>query len=291
MIFGGVDSSQDARFGRTGTGEIRKPKMLQLDSITKAGPYALSMLIGMLVCMELGRRWGARWLAHDKEDTISGLGLAQGAIFTLYGLLLAFTFSEATSRFDLRRELIAEESNAIGTAYLRLDLLKPESQPAMRQQFREYLDSRLEVYRRMPDVVAAEAELVRSGKLQEGIWARAVADTRLEGAHPEAGKLLLPAVNAMIDITATRTMAARIHPAPIIYKLLFLLALICSLMAGYGMAGSKKRNWLHTTAFAVVTAASVYVILDIEYPRAGLIRISVYDQVLIDLRKSMDPDH
>ena len=262
-----------------------------MSSMISAGPYAFGLLIGMLVCMEIGRRSGARWLAKNPENAISGLSLAQGAIFTLYGLLLAFTFSEATSRFDVRRELIAEEANAIGTAYLRLDLLTPELQPALRQQFREYLDSRLEVYRKLPDIVAAEAELSKSGKLQQGIWTRAVADTRLAGTHPEAGKLLLPAVNAMIDITATRTMAAKIHPAPVIYKLLFLLALVCSLLAGYGMAGSKKRNWLHTTAFAVITAASVYVILDIEYPRAGLIRINAFDQVLVELRQSMQPDH
>jgi hypothetical protein len=261
-----------------------------MNSMISAGPYAFGLLIGMLVCMEIGRRSGARWLAMDPENTISGLSLAQGAIFTLYGLLLAFTFSQANSRFDVRRELIVEEANAIGTAYLRLELLTPESQPALRQQFREYLDSRLEVYRKIPDVAAVEAELSKSERLQRGIWARATADTRLAGIHPDAGRLLLPAVNAMIDISATRTMAAKIHPAPVIYKLLFLLALVCSMLAGYGMAGSKKRNWLHTTAFAVVTAASIYVILDIEYPRVGLIRINPYDQVLVDLRQSMEPE-
>jgi hypothetical protein len=262
-----------------------------MSSMISAGPYAFGLLVGMLVCMEIGRWSGARWLAENPENTTSGLGLAQGAIFTLYGLLLAFTFSQATSRFDVRRELIVEEANAIGTAYLRLDLLTPELQPALRQQFRDYLDSRLEVYRKMPDIVAVEAELSRSGRLQQGIWTRAVVDSRLVGTSPETGRLLLPAINAMIDITATRTMAAKIHPAPVIYKLLFLLALVCSLLAGYGMAGSKKRNWLHTTAFAVITAASVYVILDIEYPRAGLIRINAFDQVLVELRQSMQPDH
>jgi hypothetical protein len=261
---------------------------VHMDGMIAATPYSLALLAGMLVCLEIGRQMGTRWLTQESNGAVSGLSTMQGAMFTLYGLLLAFTFSEATSRFDLRRELIVDEANAIETAYLRLDLLAPNSQPAMRKQFREYLDSRLEVYRRMPDIKAAQEELLRSEQLQHNIWAQALADSSLPGAHKDAAKLLLPAVNTMIDITATRTMAAMIHPAPIIYKLLFVLALVCSVLAGYGTGGSKKRNWLHTTAFAAVTAACVFVILDIEYPRMGFIRISAYDQVLVDLRNKME---
>jgi hypothetical protein len=254
-----------------------------MDRMIAARPFAITLLI----CLEIGRQMGKRWLATEPEGAISSLGIVQGAMFTLYGLLLAFTFSGATSRFDMRRELIMEEANAVGTAYLRLDLLPPESQPRLREWFREYLDSRLEVYRKMPDIAAVKAELSKSEKLQQDIWAQALADSRLPGAQVDAARMPLPAINTMIDITGKRTMAAWIHPAPIIYQLLFLLALVCSVIAGYGMATSKKRNWLHTIAFAVVTAASVYVILDIEYPRVGLIRIDAYDQVLDDLRQSM----
>jgi protein-S-isoprenylcysteine O-methyltransferase Ste14 len=99
--------------------------------------------------------------------------------------------------------------------------------------------------------------------------------------------LLLPALNAMIDITATRTMAARIHPPPIIFALLFVLALVCSVLAGFGMAGGKQRSWLHIVAFAAVTVISAYVILDIEYPRTGFIRLDAYDRVLANLHEQM----
>ena len=98
-----------------------------------------------------------------------------GAVFALLGLLVAFTFSGAASRFDARRHLIVEETNAIGTAYLRLDLLPASAQPALRDLFRRYLDSRLEVYRKLPDLDAAKAELARSTQLQGEIWSQAVA--------------------------------------------------------------------------------------------------------------------
>jgi hypothetical protein len=258
-----------------------------MDRIITAFPFAAAMFVGMLICLEIGRRLGARALAKDPQ-MMSTHSAVDGAVFALYGLLLAFTFSGAPARLDVRRQLIAQEANAIGTAYLRLDLLAAETQPAMRQQFRQYLDSRLEIYRKIPDIESAKAELSTSAKLQTSIWSQAVAATRLPGCHPEAGKLLLPALNEMINITTTRTMAIRIHPPLIIFALLFVLALVCSLLAGYGMAVSKQRSWLHILAFTAIAVITVSVILEIEYPRTGFLTVETrYDQVLADLRQSM----
>ena len=99
--------------------------------------------------------------------------------------------------------------------------------------------------------------------------------------------LLLPALNQMIDITTTRTMAGQMHPPMVIFVMLFGLALAGALLAGYGMAGGKSRDWLHMLGFAAVMAITVYVILDIEYPRLGLIRVDAFDQVLVEVRASM----
>jgi hypothetical protein len=258
-----------------------------MDHWIAALPFAAGLFVGMLICLEIGRRMGIRRLAKDPQGAMSGHGVLESAVFGLFGLLVAFTFSGAPSRLDTRRQLIAEEANAIGTAYLRLDLLPSVSQPALREQFRKYLDSRLDVYRKAPDLEAVKAELSRSAKLQVEIWAQAVAATHVQGAYPDAARLLLPALNEMFDITTTRTMAARIHPPWIIFGLLFVLALVCSLLAGLGMAGSKQRSWLHIMAFAAITVISVYVILEIEYPRVGLFRLDAYDQVLVELRESM----
>jgi hypothetical protein len=250
-------------------------------------PFAAATLVGMLICLALGRRLGTRWLARAPQGAMSSLNLSQGAIFSLYGLLLAFTFSGAASRYDARRHLIVEEANAIDTAYMRLELLPVESQAALRELFRKYLDSRLETYRRLPNIEAAKAELAKSKALQADIWTQAVAVTRSQSSHPDAAKMLLPALNEMIDIEATRTMATRMHPPAIIFYLLFVLALLCSMLAGHGMAASKP-SWLHVTAFAVVTAIAVYTVLDIEYPRIGFFHLeSKYDQMLVEVRERM----
>jgi hypothetical protein len=252
-----------------------------------AALLAVGLFLGMLVLAEVGRRIGLWRLAQDPKGAEAGVGVVDGAVFALVGLLIAFTFSGAASRFDTRRQLITEETNDIGTAYLRLDLLPLDAQPALREKFRQYIDARLEFYRKLPDVAAAREEFVKANKLQGEIWRQAVAASKAQGASAAAPMLLLPALNAMIDITTTRLMAMQTHPPTIIFVMLFGLTLASSLLVGYGMAGSKKRNWLHTLVLAFVMAASVFVILDIEYPRRGFIRVDAFDQALVELRENM----
>jgi hypothetical protein len=248
----------------------------------------LGLFLGMLLAIEIGRRRGERWLARDPDAASQGVGTVEGAVFGLLGLLLAFTFSGAGTRFDARRQLIVEETNAIGTAYLRLDMLPAAAQPPLRDHFRRYLDSRLAVYRKLPDMSAVKEELAKSNDLQAEIWRQAVTAVRAEGAPPAVPMLLLPALNEMFDITTTRTMTAQMHPPAIVFVMLFGLALLASLLAGYGMAGGQARKWLHMIGFALIMAFSVYVILDLEFPRLGLIRVDAFDQALVDLRASMN---
>ena len=245
------------------------------------------LFVGMVLFLELGRRIGARRLREDPEGAQSGKGAIEGAVFALFGLLLAFTFSGAASRFDDRKHLVVEEANDIGTAYLRVDLLPVEVQPELRDLFRAYLDSRIATYRKLPDVAAAYAELAHSVELQGKIWNRVMQATRATSPSP-ATPLVVGALNDMFDIVTTRTMSAKMHPPRILFGLLFVLGLGCSVLAGFGMAESRSPSWIHMVGFAAVTAMTVYVILDMEYPRLGFIRVDDLDDVLVQLRQSMN---
>ncbi len=107
------------------------------------------LFLGMLLCLEAGYRIG-RYASEKTESAHEGTGTIEAAVFALLGLLLGFTFANGISHLDQRRELIVREANAIGTAYLRLDLLPVSQQPEMRRLFREYLDTRLRVYEKLP---------------------------------------------------------------------------------------------------------------------------------------------
>ncbi len=91
----------------------------------------------------------------------------------------------------------------------------------------------------------------------------------------------------MIDITASRAIALHTHPPPLIFALLIGVALLSGLPAGYAMAKRKTRSWLHIVLYAVVIAITIYAVLDLEYPRFGLIRLDAADKDLIQLRDSI----
>jgi hypothetical protein len=247
----------------------------------------VGLFLGMLVCLNLGRRIGVRRLASDPDGATVGVGTLEGAVFGLLALLVAFAFSGAAARFETRRQLIIEEGNDIGTAYLRLDLLPLPAQPPLRDRFRQYVTARLEVYRQLPDVAAATQTLARATALQAELWTQAVQHSREPDAHPDAGKLLLPALNTMFDITTTRTAALYTHPPTIIFLMLVVVALASALLAGHGLAASKRRNWFHMVGFAAVITVAVYVILNLEFPRLGVVRVAGFDQFLSALLESM----
>jgi hypothetical protein len=248
--------------------------------------FALVLLGGMVLMVELGRRVGVRQRAKLMEGGAAGVGAVEAAIFALLGLLIAFTFQGAASRFDGRRDLIVQEANNIGTAWLRIDVLPASAQPAMRELFRKYLDSRLETYRKIPDMTAVRAELACTAQLQTEIWQLAMASHK-EGMQG-VGVILLPALNQMFDIVTTRTMAAQTHPPHIVFIMLALLAFASAFLAGHGMAASSTRSWIHSIGFAAVLTLTVYVILDMEYPRLGLVRVDSFDRALVELRQSME---
>src|SRR5260370_13867439 len=107
----------------------------------------IGLFAGILVLLEVGRQVGLHWIRkkwHAPEADFMGM---EGAVFGLMGLLIAFTFSAAASRFETRRQLLVEEVNDIGTVWLRLDLLPRAHQPVLREDLRRYVDSRLATYR------------------------------------------------------------------------------------------------------------------------------------------------
>lgn len=258
-----------------------------MDFLQDNAAVSLGLFLGMLLCTEIGRRIGARRAGPRDDAAHAGLGAIEGAIFALMGLLVAFTFSGAASRLDARRQLIAEEANAIGTAWLRLDLLPADAQPALRDGFRRYVDARIAIYEAIPDLAGTRAAFERANALQLEIWRQAVAAVP-HATIAQAPSLVLPPLNEMIDITSTRLMAMQIHPPGVVYVMLVGVALAAALFSGYAMAGARRPSWLHRAGFAFIVSLSVFVILDLEYPRKGLIRIDAADQMLVELRASMD---
>jgi len=248
-------------------------------------PLELSaaLFAGMAVCLEGGYRLGLRRVAAGRYRS---LGTVEGAILALLGLLLGFAFAGATSRFEARRDQIVQEANAIGTAYLRLDLVPPSEQPDLRRLFRAYLETRLRIYEPRSDPASAQTLFAEVSDLQQKIWTRAVQAVSHADVNPEAKLLVLPALNEMIDITTTRKVAAGTRIPGLILALLVSVALLSALLAGFGMA-ETGRSWLHMMLYAVAVTITIYAVLDLDNPRAGLIRLDAADKALTELLQSI----
>ena len=238
---------------------------------------------GIVVCLEVGYRLGHR---RSEDMAHEGIGAIEAAVFALLGLLLAFSFAGGTSRLDTRRQLIIEEANAIGTAYLRLDMLAAADQPGMRRLFREYLDARLQVYQKLPNLAAAEQEMEHAAGIQQRLWSQAVTASQAS-TTPAVAMLLLPAMNQVIDVTTSRRVALYTHLPSLILVLLMIVALFSGLLAGYAMAKRRSRSWLHMLVYALVVAVTIYAVIDLNYPRSGLIRLDAADNALAKLRDSI----
>src|SRR5689334_2760578 len=111
-----------------------------MSPILLAAELSIGLFLGIVACLEIGFRAGRRNSTNNAELAHEGIGVIEAAVFALLGLLLGFSFAGGTSRLDARRQLIVQEANAIGTAYLRLDLFPADDQPEMRRLFREYVE-------------------------------------------------------------------------------------------------------------------------------------------------------
>lgn len=241
---------------------------------------ALGLLILMILLVALGNRFGM------KKASGSGMNITEGAVFTLMALLVAFTFSSASQRFDQRRVMIIDEANAVSTAYSRLDLLAPDDSTHLKNDFKRYIDSRLNVYQLFPDIDAVYKELKQTEALKITLWHDAVSACE-HSKNPSIGMLILPPINAMFDIASTRIAYSSLHPPYIVFSLLFLVACLSAFLIGYSISG--KRTWLsvHVISYAVIMTLTIYIIMDIEVPRFGFIKESSFDTFLIDVRNSM----
>ena len=242
----------------------------------------LALFVGMLVFLEIGRRVGSRRLANDPEGARAGTGTVESAVFALLGLLIAFTFSGAATRFDVRRNLVVQETNAIGTAYLRADLLPEADAAKVRALLREYAQLRMRYY-----VTRDVAELAdvnaKTAKTQDALWA-AVRGPASANPTPLT-QLMVVSANDVIN-SQGYTQAAWWNRIPVgAWVLMFVMGLSANFLVGVGAKRpGAERKLLAVLPFIV--ACAFFLIGDIDAPRGGVIRVHPQNlQVLVDSLK------
>ncbi len=242
---------------------------------------ATLLSLGMAGSIEAGYRLGKRRLKNYPESKVEGSSEVKSSVFGILGLILAFTFTGTLSRYENRIKLILQEANAIGTAYLRLDLLPQDDQDKLRPLYREYVQSRINVFEYYANRQLSNSYFQQSLELQDQIW-EASNTSVLSDRNPGIMTLVLNSTNDMIDIANERLQATRTHPPVTVYILLFALALVSAFLVGQDMSVNEKRPLFYMAMFCVTISGITYIILDLEDPRLGVIRIDAGDKVMLE---------
>jgi hypothetical protein len=244
--------------------------------------YPLLVLVVSLLAL-----WSSAWIGsllrgrqrNPKEDSHDDFAFVLGAALTLLGLIIGFTFSMAVSRYDQRKNLEEQEANAIGTEYVRADLLPSADAVKVRVLLKDYLDQRILYYKarneqKLRQISAAIA------RLQTEMWS-AVATPAV--AQPTPVRALC--VAGMNDVLNSEgyTQAAWWNRLPIAaWTLLITISIFCNLLIGYVAHGKSAFLFL---ILPIALSISLFLIADIDSPRGGVIRI--YPQNLERLVESL----
>jgi drug/metabolite transporter (DMT)-like permease len=241
----------------------------------------------MAAACEAGYRLGQRSRAAEKTKAL--VPTITGSILALLGLLLGFTMSMSVSRFDVRRRLVLEEANAIMTAYLRMQALPAPESSELQELLRQYADSRLRVSQAALDVQKLQQGKEEDARLQSELWSRAAALARKDPQSVPVG-ILMESLNSVFDLQNSRWIGFVAHlPEGVIY-INALMGLLATLMVGYGFGMTGHRHPLSEAMLIVSITMVMAVIVELDYPHSGLVRVS--QQPLIDLqRRLVAPSH
>ena len=224
----------------------------------------------LVLAHEVGFRVARRRGARADEGERSETSTLQGGMLGLLGLLLAFTFAIASQRFDTRKQLVLDEANAIGTAYLRATAVPGGEEVA--DLLRRYVDVRLEGAASAGNPHGFRRAVTESERLHAAMWSRAAALAR---ANPDPLRtLLLPALNEVIDLHEKRLTAMRNHVPTIILVLLLMVSVLTMASLGHAAGVSGGRSMSTALTFAMLVTLVIMVVVDLDRPERGLIRVS-----------------
>lgn len=238
------------------------------------------ILSGSLI---LGRHLG---IVQLNNQTTSKLEVAEGAVFGLLALLIAFTFSGAYERYEHRKMHLVSEANSFDKAYNYIDLIPKNLQSELRKDVRQYLNLYIKAYKDIPYMNAVYEDLRQAQIVEERIWKAAVTASA-EKTDKTLSQVYLPAFNEMFETAHMGFYLTQIHPPRIVFLLLIGLAVLGSFLVGYNSAENKQQNFLHSLCYILLTAFIMYIIFNMEYPRVGFIGMKTSDQILIEIHSNM----
>jgi hypothetical protein len=238
----------------------------------------LAICIGMVLGLSISRR-----PEHEKE---APLGTVVGSLLGLVAFMLAFSFGITAQIFQARRQLLLDEVNAIGTAYLRAGLLAEPHGGEIRSLLREYVDLRVNLAKEdlSQNPEKFHETVSRCEALQDQMWAHAVSISQAD-RHSPIDALFIDSLNTMIDLQTSRITTASYRLPQIIWYTIYLITIISMFMVGYQTGLSGKSNLKVGIMLALTFSAVLFLMVDLDRATEGYFRLS--QKPMIELQNKL----
>lgn len=255
-----------------------------LNTVAIAG----TLFVLMVLAIETGYRVGLRFTRESSDAARSHVGAVLSSLLGILALLLGFTFSLALQRFDSRSVALVEEANAIGTSYLRAALLPEAIRGDAQKMLRDYIALRVEdSFLMLVEVEKRTALQEQTNRQLDALWRLAVAAAE-QDPNPVRTGFFVQSLNETIDAYGLRQAALGRHVPVVVLFLLAGVFLMAGGVLGYSTGVAGHRPSLAAHLLIVLIVVLVFIIIDLDRPRRGLILV---DQTsLIDLKKMVEAE-
>jgi hypothetical protein len=229
-------------------------------------------IVFCLFCLMLAAIWVGYKIGLKKTKTDNKNSEISSSLLGLLALILGFSFAMAGSRFENRKDNLIDEANCIGTALLRSDIYPDSLKNEFKKDFESYIDSRRDYYLLDNDEEKLMGSLKQSAKASEKLWRRATFYAKDKDYFIQSN-MMLPALNAMFDSATKSNMVFNSKVPETIVYLLLAFSIIISFFIGYNSGLEKKINTKFITGFCFLICVVIFITLDLDRPRRGLIKL------------------
>lgn len=239
------------------------------------------LFIMMFAIVIAGYKTGLKKVNPDTDNST-----LLSSLLALLGLLLAFTFGMSGSRYDERRGYMIDESNCIGTAILRSDLYPATIAKEFKADFKKYLETRIEFFEAGRNEDRIQTSIKNSTDISNSLWKRA-SSYSFSDSNRVASMLMVPSLNDMFDSASTVNEAFNVTVPDSIVLLLLVFSIVSSFFIGYNCGIKKVFDKLLVIGFCILTCVVIYIILDLDRPRRGMINSNSQVHLLKEMEDSI----
>ncbi|GAO43591.1 hypothetical protein [Flavihumibacter petaseus] len=250
---------------------------------TEASTLCVLLFLFCIATVILGRYIRNRFFQNDAQESRGGVNSLLGALFGLWGFLLAFTFSNSSAKFENVRIVTVDESNAIRNTILRTDAIPDSLRKVFRSNLRAYTDVMIDYYnaKKISEFnIAREKAIAISSRL----WTDAVNTAQLPGvAGP--GSVMMSSLTTMFDLAEKRDALLQSGVPDLIIYILFALALAISFIGGFTTPVIQFKEWVVICGFLVMACSIIYATLDLGRPLRGTIQLKTGKERLVEIQR------